>query len=257
VVRVTSSAMGLSALGFSAVVHAAVLLVQLSHSTPSRGTRDDTVSIDLLADVPVVSETLEAEPTAEPPAGHATVWPSHTHPYPVPPGHDATPHDPNLVHMHLPASPSQATTEPPAAAAPVETAAGDTPRFTIAIGVAESDVHGMVSPDGSGPGSSHDHDDDAAVFSEHAVDSPARLAHGPAPSYPDAARSDGIEGDVHLELVVGVSGAVESARVVHGVGHGLDEAALRATRQFHFAPAIRAGHPVRVRMGWSMQFRLQ
>jgi len=62
---------------------------------------------------------------------------------------------------------------------------------------------------------------------------------------------------VRLELVVGTSGAVESARVVRGIGHGLDEAALRAVRRFRFAPATKAGHPVRVRMGWSVQFRLR
>jgi protein TonB len=66
-----------------------------------------------------------------------------------------------------------------------------------------------------------------------------------------------VEGDVGLELVVGVSGAVESARIVHAVGHGLDESALRAVREYRFAPATKAGRAVRVRMGWSMQFRLQ
>lgn len=68
---------------------------------------------------------------------------------------------------------------------------------------------------------------------------------------------DGVEGTVHLELVVGVSGSVESARLVRGVGYGLDEAALRAARRFRFAAATKGGRPVRVRMGWSMQFRLQ
>jgi protein TonB len=62
---------------------------------------------------------------------------------------------------------------------------------------------------------------------------------------------------VQLELVVGLSGAVESARVVRGIGHGLDESALRAARQFRFAPATKSGQTVRVRMGWSVQFRLQ
>ena len=47
------------------------------------------------------------------------------------------------------------------------------------------------------------------------------------PAYPDSARADGVEGDVRLELVVDVSGVVESAGVVRGVGHGLDESALR------------------------------
>jgi TonB family protein len=41
------------------------------------------------------------------------------------------------------------------------------------------------------------------------------------------------------------------------MGHGLDEAALQAVRQFRFAPATKDGHPVHVRMGWSIQFLLQ
>ena len=53
------------------------------------------------------------------------------------------------------------------------------------------------------------------------------------------------------------SGEVESARVVRGMGHGLDEAALGAARGFRFSPAMKAGRPVHVRMGWSVQFRLQ
>jgi TonB family protein len=62
---------------------------------------------------------------------------------------------------------------------------------------------------------------------------------------------------VQLELVVGVSGAVEKARVVGAAGHGLDEAALAAAQKFRFSPATIAGKPVRVRMGYSIEFRLQ
>jgi len=94
-------------------------------------------------------------------------------------------------------------------------------------------------------------------LAEQDVDGRARLVRGVAPAYPASARADGVEGDVRLELVVGLAGSVESARVTRGVGHGLDEAALRAVNQFRFAPATQGGHAVRVRMGWSMQFRLQ
>jgi protein TonB len=80
---------------------------------------------------------------------------------------------------------------------------------------------------------------------------------GLAPSYPAGARANGVEGDVGLELVVDDDGIVESARVVRSVGQGLDQSALQAIRQFRFAPATKDGHPVHVRMGWSMQFRLQ
>jgi len=248
VLRLTSSAVALCALGFSALVHAAVLLAPMSrggHSGAVRAAvRDDAVVVDLQTE-PAPPEP-EPEATVRPSAGHAATWPTHTHPYPVPADHDATPHDPNLVHV---ASPPAA----PAAAAPADTTTDDTPRFTIAIGTASGESHGSVSPTGTAA----PHDDDALVIPEQLVGTKARLVRGLAPSYPAAARADGVEGDVHLELIVGDGGAVESARVVRGVGHGLDEAALQAVRQFRFAPATKDGHAVHVRMGWSMQFRLR
>jgi protein TonB len=247
----TSFGAGLVAFGFSAVLHAAVLLVPVGHPPgPSRGTNDEAVNVEVAVEPTRVPDAPEPEPTVAPPAGHAASWPTHTHPYPVPASHDWTPHDPNLEHPHAPSA--TPPLDPPALASPADTTDDETPRFTIAIGTATAG-NGVVSPSGAAPS----HEQDAEPFSEHAVDAQARLVRGLAPSYPDAARADGIEGDVHLELVVGVSGAVESARVVRGVGHGLDEAALRAVRQFRFAPANKAGHAVRVRMGWAMQFRLE
>ena len=179
----------------------------------------------------------------------AVHWPTHTHPYPVPVDHDAVPHDPNLVHPHTGTAP-----QPAAEAMAVETTQDAVPHFTIAVGAA-AEAYGVVAPQGSS--APHETTIAAEPLAEAVVDGKARLVAGLSPGYPDEARSDGIEGDVRLELVVGVSGAVESARVVQGAGHGLDESALRAIRQFRFAPATKDGHPVRVRMGWSMQFRLR
>jgi protein TonB len=245
---VTSSAVALCALGFSAVVHAAALIVtvgQFSHpgAVKMAATEDAVVVVDLEADTPLPEP---AAPVVTPPS-RATIWPNHTHPYPVPPGHDLTPHDPNLVHL-------AAHVDTPAAAAPADTTTDDTPRFTIAIGPSTGESHGTVSPNGTA--APHDHDG-AQVIPEQLVDTQARLVRGLAPSYPPGARADGVEGDVRLELVVGQTGGVESARVVRSVGHGLDEEALQAVRQFRFAAATKDGHAVRVRMGWSMQFRLQ
>jgi len=246
--RLTSSAVALCALGFSAVVHAAALLVTVgpfSHGGAARVTPTD----DAVAVVDLEAEATPPElaaPVAAPPS-RATIWPNHTHPYPVAPGHDLTPHDPNLVH-------EAAHIDAPAAAAPVDTTTDDTPRFTIAIGPSGGvDAHGPVSA----AGTAAPHEDGAQVIPEQLVDTQARLVRGLAPSYPPDARADGVEGDVRLELVVGEAGGVESARVVRSVGHGLDEAALQAVRQFRFAAATKDGHAVRVRMGWSMQFRLQ
>ena len=126
--------------------------------------------------------------------------------------------------------------------------------FTMAIGGGAADAHGLVSSTGA---AAHDHDDDDAPLPEQNVSSPARLAQGAAPAYPPDAREDGVEADVPMEIVVSGAGAVESARVVQRAGHGLDEAALAAVRRFRFTPASKDGRPVRVRMRWTMQFRLR
>jgi protein TonB len=245
---VTSLGARLVALGVSTAAHAA-LFAPMGHS--ARGPSDEIVSVDVQTDPSPSIEALEPEPAAVPPAGPAAHWAGHTHPYPVPPSHDSTPHDPNLVHLLAP--PAAAAHVPPAAAAPAETSSDDMPRFSITVGDAAGDPHGAVSPSGTAP----PHDDDSAAVPETYVDAKARLVRGVAPSYPGDARADGVEGDVLVELVVAVSGAVESARVVRGVGHGLDDEALRAVRHFVFAPAPKGGRAVRVRMGWSVQFRLR
>lgn len=249
--RLKSLAVGLAALGLSGAVHAAVLLAPMGHAGQGPGARELLVSVDVTTEIAPAADAPVPEATATPAAGHATSWPTHTHPYAVAASHDWTPHDPDLVHPHAPAA--HAPLDARAQAASELTASDDTPRFTITVGTGEDDAHGTVSRAGTAPS----HEDGSEPLPEQSVDGQARLVLGLAPSYPDTARAEGVEGDVRLELVVGVSGAVESARVVRGVGHGLDEAALRAVRQFRFAPASRAGRPVRVRMGWSMQFRLQ
>jgi len=261
VLRLKSLGGGVAVLGLSTVAHAAVTLVlttTLGHPGPAETNRDDAVSVEVTTEVQVqVTPAPEApapEPTASPAADHAAHWPTHTHPYPVAADHDWTPHDPNLVHVHAPlAHDAPANPQAPAQAAPVLTAGDDTPTFTIAVSTGDGDAHGAVSS----AGTAAPREESNEPVAEQSVDGPARLVRGVAPSYPEAARAAGIEGDVRLELVVSTSGAVESARVVRGVGHGLDEAAVQAVRQFRFAPATRERRAVRVRMGWSMQFRLQ
>jgi TonB family protein len=64
------------------------------------------------------------------------------------------------------------------------------------------------------------------------------------PIYTDEARKLGIEGEVLVEVIFRASGQVETVRVVKGLGHGLDEAALHAAEQIRFKPAIQEGHAV-------------
>jgi TonB family protein len=72
---------------------------------------------------------------------------------------------------------------------------------------------------------------------------PAEIISKPMPVYPDEARRLGIEGEVLLEVRFESTGKLQVVRVVRGLGHGLDEAAIHAARQIRFKPALRDGQP--------------
>jgi TonB family protein len=65
----------------------------------------------------------------------------------------------------------------------------------------------------------------------------------PVPAYTAEARHLRIEGEVLLEVVLQATGNVQILRVVHGLGHGLDDEARRAAAQIRFKPASRDGQP--------------
>jgi TonB family protein len=66
----------------------------------------------------------------------------------------------------------------------------------------------------------------------------------PNPVYTDEARQLKLEGDVLLEVMFGANGQLHVNRVVRGLGHGLDQAALSAAEKIRFKPALRNGVPV-------------
>jgi TonB family protein len=66
----------------------------------------------------------------------------------------------------------------------------------------------------------------------------------PSPVYTREARQLKLEGEVLLEVLFGANGQLHVNRVVHGLGHGLDEAAITAANQMRFKPALRVGSPV-------------
>jgi TonB family protein len=73
---------------------------------------------------------------------------------------------------------------------------------------------------------------------------PVEIISKPKPVYTDEARQLHLEGEVLVEVVFSAAGEVHAVRVVRGLGHGLDEAALRAAEQIKFKPAQREGHAV-------------
>ena len=66
----------------------------------------------------------------------------------------------------------------------------------------------------------------------------------PNPVYTDEARKLGIEGEVLVDVVFLASGQIKVEGVSKGLGHGLDEAAIRAAQQIRFKPAVQDGHAV-------------
>jgi TonB family protein len=72
---------------------------------------------------------------------------------------------------------------------------------------------------------------------------PAEILSKPTPIYTQEAKNLRIEGEVLLEVVLEASGSLKVMRVVRGLGHGLDDNAVKAAEQIHFKPAMRDGQP--------------
>jgi protein TonB len=83
---------------------------------------------------------------------------------------------------------------------------------------------------------------------------PKRIAYM-APEYPEIARISRVEGTVILEAVLDVTGRVHSVRVLKSKAL-LDEAAIRAVRQWRYTPTELNGVPVQVLMTITVNFQL-
>jgi TonB family protein len=73
---------------------------------------------------------------------------------------------------------------------------------------------------------------------------PVEIVFKPKPVYTDEARKLSLEGEVLLEVIFTANGELHVNRVLRGLGHGLDEAAVTATNKIKFKPAQRNGSAV-------------
>lgn len=73
---------------------------------------------------------------------------------------------------------------------------------------------------------------------------PVEILAKPNPVYSAEARQLKLEGEVQVEVVFTAAGEVRILRMTRGLGHGLDESAVRAAQQIRFKPAQRDGQPV-------------
>ena len=77
-----------------------------------------------------------------------------------------------------------------------------------------------------------------------AATTPVEITYKPNPVYTDEARALKLEGEVLLEVSFSATGSLHVNKVVRGLGHGLDEAAIAAANKIRFKPALRNGQPV-------------
>jgi protein TonB len=159
--------------------------------------------------------------------------------------------------MRSPAAPARLPQ--PLPAAPARTAAPLPPVFGVAMssvsevgGAVAVPIGGTTNADPSGPrtgaraaagapsGAAGDHG--YAPASELDVKTMPDVdadACGRSISYPPEAERDGIEGDVRLRVSLDEVGRVHGVRVLSGLGHGLDQAAVEAIKhRCRFTPAV-------------------
>jgi protein TonB len=79
----------------------------------------------------------------------------------------------------------------------------------------------------------------------------------PVPTYPDMARTAGIEGQAVVEALVDVDGSVADARILKSSGNtSLDQAAVDAALRSKFSPAYQRDQAVRVWVSIPFRFTL-
>jgi TonB family protein len=74
--------------------------------------------------------------------------------------------------------------------------------------------------------------------------SSVEITYKPNPVYTDEARNLKLEGEVLLEVNFTANGQLHVNRVVRGLGHGLDEAAVAAANKMRFKPALHNGQAI-------------
>ena len=73
-----------------------------------------------------------------------------------------------------------------------------------------------------------------------------QLVHFTRPEYTDEARRLEIDGAVTIQAEFDIEGRFKVLRIVKSLGHGLDESALAALKNWRFTPAYRNGQRVSV-----------
>jgi protein TonB len=120
-------------------------------------------------------------------------------------------------------------------------------------GSVKSDGDEGGSRGGLGSGSS------GRAYDENQVDRAVQVTRQPAPHYPDALKSVGVEGMVSMHFIVGADGKVEpgSIEVVSSPNKLFSDAVRASLLNSRYRPAEAGGHPVRQLVEQSFTFKLE
>ena len=87
---------------------------------------------------------------------------------------------------------------------------------------------------------------------------PIEITEKPRPEYTAEARALKLEGQVVVAVIFKANGEIVVQNVVQGLGHGLDEMAIKAAQHIKYKPAISNGQPVdfpaRVRIEFQLAY---
>lgn len=88
------------------------------------------------------------------------------------------------------------------------------------------------------------------------LNSMPRPVHQGAPRYPFLLAAIGRQGDATIEFIISAEGKVIEARVADATHSVFGEAAVHAVREWRFAPGMKGGRQVAVRVTQKVEFRL-
>lgn len=89
------------------------------------------------------------------------------------------------------------------------------------------------------------------------ADQPARIIAQPSPVYSHELRHERIEGKVVVAFVVTPKGDVANATILESTNREFDAPTLRAINQWKYAPAVKAGVPVKTRVNETVTFAIE
>ena len=126
----------------------------------------------------------------------------------------------------------------------------------VGVSMGNGNGNGLGSGNGNGMGPGSGGNTGGGVRQVGGGVGPPTLISKVEAEFSEEARKAKMSGVVTVGFVVDEKGNVTRARVIRGLGMGLDEKALEAVRQYRFKPAMENGKPVKVEVNVEVNFQI-